>query len=375
MAIQPRDLYNALRTGGVRFFTGVPDSLLAGFCSYLGANCGIHEHVIAPNEGSAVGLAAGYHLTTGNTAAVYLQNSGLGNAINPLVSLTDPAVYSVPLLLIIGWRGEPGQPDEPQHRVQGGITLSQLDLLQIPHEIIDSESDIKAVVRRSLERLHARKAPVAMVVRAGAFGRYEGPTANRWPALSRESALRRLLRLSTERDLFIATTGKTSRELFELRVAREETQRDFLTVGSMGHASAIALGAALGNPMRRVLCLDGDGAMLMHMGMLPTIGVAHPSNLVHAVLNNAAHESVGGHPTVAGEMDIEALASASGYGVFRRSENENEIDEAWQYIETHTGPALWEVRVALGSRPDLGRPTTTPLENKTAFMEFAQEHR
>ena len=371
MVIPAEDLYSALRDGDIDFFTGVPDSILAGFCAYLGANCSIREHVVAPNEGSAVGIAAGYHLSTGRTGVVYLQNSGLGNAVNPLVSLADPAVFSIPLLLLIGWRGEPGQPDEPQHRAQGGITLRQLELLGIPYEILRADSDVAAVVTRTLQRINARQAPAGIVVAAGTLGAFAMQTTQRWAALTREAALARILELSSGDDLFVATTGRTSRELFELRVAREEPQRDFLAVGSMGHAAAIALGVAIGRPERRVLCLDGDGAMLMHMGILPTIGDAAPSNLVHIIFNNAAHESVGGHPTVAGEMDLEALSRASGYRVFLSSETEDEIEVAWQHLGAHAGPVLWEIRVALGSRPDLGRPTSTPVENKTAFMEFS----
>lgn len=369
MAIPPGRLYDALLANGVAFFTGVPDSLLAPLCAHISEHCPPGIHLVAANEGAAVGIAAGYHLGSGQIPGVYLQNSGLGNAVNPLASLTHARVYAIPLLLIVGWRGEPGTRDEPQHLVQGAITLPQLDLLGITHAVLGADSDVEAVVRDLVGQARGTSAPVALVVQADAFtpvvpsGRSEG--------LAREAALSLILDGLRDGDLVVATTGKTSRELFELRKLRGEVNVDFLTVGSMGHASAIALGVALATPARRVFCLDGDGAALMHMGNLPTIAAARPANLVHVVLANQAHESVGGQPTAAPELDFSRLGAAVGYASSIRTTGAAGFAEAWERLDGSDGPVLWEVLIAVGSRADLGRPTQTPAENKRAFMRHA----
>jgi phosphonopyruvate decarboxylase len=364
-ALPPRDLYEAFRESEIRFFTGVPDSLLAGFCSYLERSCAPEEHLVAPNEGSAIGMATGHHLATGGVGVVYLQNSGLGNAINPLVSLADPAVYAIPMVLLIGWRGEPGARDEPQHRRQGAITPELLNVLEIPYHVLDGAQS-RPVVEPVVARARERSGPSCLLVRAGAISTL--PIVEAVPSgMTRESALGRLLAAVPRDAVIIATTGKTSRELFELRRDRGEPARDFLTVGSMGHASAIALGVALRSELR-VVCIDGDGALLMHMGMLPTIGAAHPNNLIHVVVNNGVHESVGGHRTVADRIDFSALAAACGYETFTRSTDLETFDRSWEEVKDADGPVLWEIRVVSGSRSDLGRPTSSPIENKTAFM-------
>ncbi len=371
--IETSEFYDALRRGGIDLFVGVPDSLLSSLCAYIDDNSTEKEHIITANEGNAVAVAAGYHLSSGRYAAVYMQNSGLGNTINPLTSLTDPEVYRIPMLLIIGWRGEPGVKDEPQHVKQGRITCGQLDLLEIPYQIVDADSNAEEVVSKALQTLSERNAPVALVVRKDAFTPYKSKRKLATGAtLSREDALRCILELARDA-LVVSTTGKTSREVFELRVARNEPQRDFLTVGSMGHTSSIALGVALGNPARRVVCLDGDGSLLMHMGALPVIGSRRPVNLVHVLLNNAAHESVGGQPTVAGNVDFEAIARASGYVHYAKARTIDELKQAWADLgRLNEGPSLLEVMVSVGSRPDLGRPTSTPEENKQAFIEAAR---
>lgn len=369
MAIPPGRLYDALLANGVAFFTGVPDSLLAPLCAHISEHSPPGMHLVAANEGSAVGIAAGYHLGSGQMPAVYLQNSGLGNAVNPLASLTHARVYAIPLLLIVGWRGEPGTRDEPQHLVQGAITLSQLDLLGVTHAIVTADSDVDAVVRDLVGRARATSAPVALVVQAGALASVAPSVTTE--GLAREAALSLILDGLRDGDLVVATTGKTSRELFELRKMRGEAPADFLTVGSMGHASAIALGVALAAPARRVFCLDGDGAALMHMGNLPTIAAARPANLVHVVLANQAHESVGGQPTAAPDLDFSRLGAAAGYASSFRTAAASGFAEAWQRLDGSDGPVLWEILIAVGSRGDLGRPTQTPVENKHAFMRRA----
>lgn len=369
--IDPVTFYKLLYQAGIRLFTGVPDSLLKDFCACVDEQSQAGESIITANEGNAIALAAGHHLATGNRAAVYLQNSGLGNTVNPLTSLTDSRVYKIPLLMIIGWRGEPGVKDEPQHLTQGAITTGQLDLLKIPYWILDANSDLQWVVSQALERIHSTNAPVALLVRKGTFSPYlTQPKPCLASSLKREVALRTILDVAGE-SLVISTTGKTSRELFELRRERGEMNRDFLTVGSMGHTASIALGVALGNPQKSVLCLDGDGSLLMHLGALPIIGSLAPRNFRHVLLNNSAHESVGGQPTVAGQMDFEALALGSGYRQYRRVSDESSLENALNELSVQDGPTLLEIQITTGSRENLGRPTCTPEETKEAFMRVA----
>jgi phosphonopyruvate decarboxylase len=368
--IHPRAFVDALATQGLNFYTGVPDSLLKDFCAYVDDHGKQGQHVITANEGNAIALATGFHLSTGRSGIVYLQNSGLGNTINPLTSLADKEVYSIPILLVIGWRGEPNVKDEPQHIKQGRITLMQLDLLEIPYQIVEADSDPFILAKWSSEMLATTSAPVALVVRKGAFTSYR---SKREPAkittLKREAALNVLLQLAGNASI-VSTTGKTSREVFELRVARKEDQRDFLTVGGMGHTASIALGAAIGQPNKKVVCIDGDGSALMHLGALPIIGSLQPANLIHVLLNNAAHESVGGQPTVADRTDIRAIALASGYNAYSVASTVDEIKSSWKELKNKQGPVMLEVKITTGSRDDLGRPTSSPYQNKQAFMKW-----
>ncbi|RJP81615.1 MAG: phosphonopyruvate decarboxylase [Desulfobacteraceae bacterium] len=372
--IDPGQLFNGLRQHGIELFTGVPDSLLKHFCAYLEDHCAINQHVITANEGNAVALAAGYHLSTGRVAAVYMQNSGLGNAVNPLISLTAPEVYNIPLLLIIGWRGEPGVKDEPQHIRQGRITPGQLELMEIPYSVLDADSDSHQVLDSIFDRIKNTNAPAALLVRKGTFTPYKSiQKQNLLSTLSREDALTRILTLAGENALVISTTGKTSREVFEIRARLGQPQRDFLTVGSMGHTASIALGVALGNRQKQIICIDGDGSALMHLGSLPVIGKLNPENLIYILLNNAAHESVGGQPTAADRFDFAAMAKACDFK-YRMAETTRHLEDCWSDIRQIPGPHMIEVRIRTGSRDDLGRPSRTPKENKKAFMEAAIDH-
>lgn len=368
--IEPKQFVDALATVGIDFYAGVPDSLLKDFCAYVDDHGKPGQHVITANEGNAVAMASGYHMATGKSAVVYLQNSGLGNTVNPLTSIADKEVYQTPMLLVIGWRGEPGVKDEPQHVKQGRITEGQLDLLEIPYRVVQADSDPRALAEWSREQLTDTGAPVALLVRKGAFANYK---SQRKPSIDatmkREAALDEILTLAGDASI-VSTTGKTSREVFELRVAREEGQRDFLTVGGMGHTASIALGVAMGQPSKPVVCIDGDGSALMHLGAMPIIGSLKPTNLTHVLLNNAAHESVGGQPTVGDRTDFRAIALASGYTAYAVASTPDELKSAWQQLKEQPGPVMLEVRITTGSRDDLGRPTSTPRENKQAFMEW-----
>jgi len=371
--VDPARFYRALTARGVGLFAGVPDSLLKSFCAYVDDNAAAGEHTITANEGNAVAMAAGHHMATGKISVVYLQNSGLGNTINPLTSLADAQVYRIPMLLVIGWRGEPGVKDEPQHVKQGRITQGQLELLEIPHWIVDAGTDVGQLLDAAFAKMAETGAPVALLVRKDAFSPYK---SKRKPAqtatLEREEAIRQILALSSPDDLVVSTTGKASREVFELRAQSGQAQRDFLTVGGMGHTASIALGVALGRPERRVLCLDGDGSVLMHMGALPVIGSLRPRKLVHVLLNNGAHESVGGQPTVADKIDFKAIALASGYAAYACADDAASLAARWAELGQADGPVLLEVKIRNGARADLGRPTSTPEQNKQAFMAHAR---
>jgi phosphonopyruvate decarboxylase len=378
---------------GVDFFTGVPDSLLKNFCAYVTDNCG-GNHVIAANEGGAVGLAAGHYLATGNPALVYMQNSGQGNAVNPLASLADPDVYSIPLVLLVGWRGEPGVKDEPQHVKQGKVTISLFETLGIPTVILPSdESEALDTAQAQVKRAVAESRPVAMVVRKGLFAEYKLQNReNDISDLKRETAIEGILRALPEDAVVVSTTGMISREVYETRERLGlGHERDFLTVGSMGHAIMIALGIAKAQPRRKVICLDGDGASIMHLGNMAIAGQSECGNLTHIVLNNSAHDSVGGQPTVGGAIDFEEIARLLGYNVlqspqdqyvvncvsseqvaggmewcFRLLDMEEEYKPDWAEPRH---PNFVLLKVAKGARKDLGRPKEPPQVNKALFME------
>ena len=363
-------------SSGIDFFTGVPDSLLKGLCNELYSRYGTEgdTHVVAHNEGGAIALCAGHYLSTGRPGLCYMQNSGLGNTVNPLASLMDPDVYAIPCLLVIGWRGEPGVKDEPQHVKQGKITLGQLELMGIPYMVLSADTADNEFVSgfSKLANEMNQGRTIAVVVRKGAFQSDSSPVYGNEYAMTREKAAGLILSHAGSEDIFVCTTGKLSREVFELRESRgEDHSRDFLTVGSMGHASMIALRIAVEKQERRVWCLDGDGASLMHLGALPLIGNRAPSNLIHVVINNGAHETVGGMPVCSGSMNIAAIASASGYTSVMTADSEDSLSAVLRKaVSAVSGPILIEIRCACGSRPDLGRPTTTPVQNRDALMSF-----
>jgi len=365
-----------LKKQGVTFFTGVPDSLLNVFCDEIANRYGIggKHHIVAHNEGGSVALASGYHLATGKIPCVYMQNSGIGNALNPVASLTHPKVYGIPMLFVVGWRGEPGVPDEPQHIFQGEITLQLLSDMDMAYFVVDkttSPEQVKDALLR-FTKLFAEGKSAAFVIRKGAFAG-NGHVYGNTHTLNREQAVGIALEAAGS-DPVVSTTGKISRELFEIRnKASQGHGRDFLTVGSMGHSVMIALGIALQQPERRVWCLDGDGAVLMHMGALGIVGSHAPERFIHVVFNNAAHETVGGMPTVAGGADLAAIALACGYRYVHEANDAQSLKIALEQAKAQKGPVFVEALVALGSRADLGRPTVSTQENKRAFIEFLCE--
>ena len=363
-----------VETIGSDFYTGVPDSQLKALCNYLINKYGIDpaHHMIAANEGNCAALAAGYHLATGKIPVVYMQNSGEGNIINPAASLLCVDVYAIPTVFIIGWRGEPGVHDEPQHIYQGKVTVKLLDDMDVASFIIGKDTTDEELERamEGFRALLASGKDVAFVIRKDALTDAPKVEYKNGNTMSREEIIRHIVNISGE-DPIVSTTGKASRELFEIREANGQSHKyDFLTVGSMGHSSSIALGVALNKPGRKIWCIDGDGAMLMHMGALAVIGANKPENLVHIVINNGAHETVGGMPTVASSVDIVALAKACGYPNALSVDSFAALDFALAAAKEINELTLVEVKCSIGARNDLGRPTTTALENKQNFMEY-----
>ena len=359
---------------GCDFYTGVPDSQLKALCNYLMNTYGIDEkhHLIAANEGNCTALAAGYHLATGNVPVVYMQNSGEGNIINPVASLLNDKVYAIPCIFVIGWRGEPGVHDEPQHIYQGKITCDLLDLMDIKNFVIGEDTtaeELKSVMDEYKGILDSGKS-VAFVIRKNALVYDEKVVYENDNDMIREEIIEHIVNVTGE-DPIVSTTGKASRELFEIREARSQGhQYDFLTVGSMGHTSSIALGVAINKPDEKIWCIDGDGSALMHMGSLAVAGNVNPDNLVHIVINNSSHETVGGMPTVASTMDLVNIAKSCGYSYAVSVDNFDDLDKELKLAKSRNELSFIEILSSIGSRKDLGRPTTTAIENKENFMKF-----
>lgn len=359
---------------GSDFYTGVPDSQLKALCNYLMDTYGIDpkHHIIAANEGNCTALAAGYHLATGKVPVVYMQNSGEGNIINPVASLLNDKVYAIPVVFIIGWRGEPGIHDEPQHIYQGEVTTKLLDDMDIANFVIGKDTTDDEVESKMAEfrTILSTGKDVAFVIRKGVLTGAPKVEYKNDNHMVREEIIQHIVAASGE-DPIISTTGKASRELFETRVANNQSHKyDFLTVGSMGHSSSIALGVAINKPEQRIWCIDGDGAVLMHMGSMAVLGSNKPKNLIHVVINNGAHETVGGMPTVAGSIDLVKIAIACGYPNAVCVDNFDDLDKELENAKDRNELSLIEVKCSIGAREDLGRPTTTALENKQNFMEY-----
>lgn len=387
--ISPKFFIEALREKGIDCFAGVPDSLLKNICAYITDHFDAEHNIIAANEGAAVGLAAGHYLATGQPACVYMQNSGEGNIINPLASLTDQEVYNIPVLLLIGWRGRPGIHDEPQHVKQGKVTTGLLNVMGVNYEVLSKEEDKASKQIDKAAKALANKEVFALVIEKDTFEDYKLQNVEvNDLTMTREEAIQTVAAALGEKDCIVSTTGMISRELFEYRAAMNQGhERDFLTVGSMGHASQIALGIAMAKTDRKVWCFDGDGAAIMHMGSMAIVANKAPKNYVHVVFNNGAHDSVGGQPTVGLKIDLPAVAKAVGYKAAISVSSKEELEKELSTLRSTSGrsqgensqlsslggPILLEVQVKKGNRKDLGRPTTTPIQNKEALMAFLKK--
>ncbi len=366
------DLLKKIEEIGIDIITGVPDSTLKQFCDCLNMYEGKLKHYVTVNEGAAVALAIGSYLSSGKPACVYMQNSGEGNIINPLASLANKDVYGIPMLFIIGWRGEPGVHDEPQHVFQGKITCKLLEVMGVDYSVIDentSSDQISGYLSKAQVCFNGNK-QYALIVKKGAFeseGKFVWDNGN---SLNREEVLGKILKMISRDAAIISTTGKISRELYERSDAQYGNHDNiFMTVGGMGHASMIAFGVAINKPDKRIICIDGDGAMLMHMGSSAFIGNNAPRNYVHIVINNMAHESVGGMPTNCRNVEFSSLAACLGYRMSVRVQTEEEMLSISDIINHADGPILIEIMVALGARPDLGRPKESAKDNKISFMK------
>lgn len=373
--IRPEYFIEKLKENGIDCFAGVPDSLLKNICAYITDHCDARHNIITANEGAAVGLAAGHYLATGKPACVYMQNSGEGNIINPLASLTDPEVYNIPVLLLIGWRGKPGSHDEPQHVKQGKVTTGLLNTMGINFDVLSKDEDKAGKqIDKAVKALH-NKEVYALIIEKNTFDDYKLQNVEKNDlTMSREEAIQTVAAELGEKDCIVSTTGMISRELFEYRTAMNQGhERDFLTVGSMGHASQIALGIAMAQPHRRIWCLDGDGAIIMHMGSMSIVASKKPKNYIHVVFNNGAHDSVGGQPTVGLDIDLPRIARAVGYKHTYSVSTKSDLTDVLKEIKIQDGLSLLEIKVRKGNRIDLGRPTTTPIQNKEALMKFLQD--
>jgi phosphonopyruvate decarboxylase len=350
--LDQKKVFGELEKNGVTFFTGVPDSYLNGFCNYALAHCG-NRNIIAANEGNAIGIAAGHYFATKEIPLVYMQNSGEGNAVNPLVSLVDRNVYAVPMILLIGWRGQgDSEPNHPQHKRQGEITTSLLDILHIPFTVLTDDNDeFVKTVEKAVRYCIETRGVYAFVAPKGVMADPDKPNNKDavYP-MSREEVIEVILNLMPEDTLYSATTGRATRELFFLREKRGESRvHDFLNVGSMGHASSVALGMALEKPDRKVVVLDGDSACMMHMGAMTMVAKLNVPNFMHVVLNNGAHESVGGQPSAGYEIDFTKIAEACGYATVGHSvTTEDELKEAVHALRDCGRAAFIDCRIHKG---------------------------
>ena len=373
--IDTQKFFKTLIQNEITFFSGVPDSLLKNICAYIADNVDTKNHIIAANEGNAMALGIGYHLATNKLPLIYMQNSGLGNVVNPLLSLADTEVYSIPMLLLIGWRGEPGIKDEPQHKKQGFITLNMLETMGLQYVVMSAETtddQAREIIEIESKKSLKNNEPRAIIVKKGTFSEYKLKSEKKlYNKLSREDAIKAIIDNLDDIDIVVSTTGMASRELFEYREKlKHGHEKDFLTVGGMGHANQIAFGIALQKPNRNVICLDGDGAALMHMGSFAVNGNVVCHNFLHIILNNGTHDSVGGQPTVGFKIDFQSIAKACGYDLVLHAETREDIVKHVKNSKDIKGKVFIEIKTKKGFRSNLGRPTTSPKENKLKFIKF-----
>lgn len=362
--------YNLLKQNNIHFFTGVPDSLLKSFIRCITKYEDINNHVIAANEGSAIGIAIGYNLATQKIPLVYLQNSGLGNAVNPLLSLADKKIYSIPILLVIGWRGEPGVHDEPQHITQGAVTEKMLKAMRIPLLKV-KKNTTSYEIKKFIKKIYKSSSPMALLISKDALeDDVKSKLSKNKYKLTREQAIKKIVNSLNSDDVIVSTTGMTSRELYEHLEYSNIKIANFLTVGGMGHASQISAGIAIKNKEKKVICLDGDGSLIMHLGSMSTIGTTPNLNLTHFILNNGVHGSVGNQSTTGFNIDLLKIADACGYDYIYKCENLRELTSVLKRTSKLKGKQFIEIRLNTEFRSNLGRPLNKPIKNKIEFVKY-----
>ena len=388
--IEPNVFCEAIHKVGIKFVTGVPDSLLKEFCRYVDKTYSNKNHVVTTSEGAAVSLASGFYLATGGISLVYLQNSGLGNAINPLLSLVDKEVYGFPMILLIGWRGNPNLEnfkDEPQHIKQGRVTPTVLNAIEIPFKVLSTdESIVEEQVSWAVSKAREIEGPVVILVNKDTSSKnnlsqstytYDKESTYTYDKvrLSREETIKLIIKNIPSDSFIVSSTGMISRELYETREYYNQCHsKDFLTVGSMGFASQIALGICLAKPNKKVVCLDGDGAALMHLGGMASIGASNSIKYRHILLNNGVHDSVGGQPTLGFKISFTKIAYACGYKkVIGPILTAEEIKKGLEVMFCSDGPSFMEIQIKPGARQNLGRPRETPAQNKRLFQELLRQ--
>lgn len=368
--------YKSLKKNKIDFYVGVPDSLLKSFNSYIEEIVPKDKNIIAANEGNAISIATGYHLATKKIPFVYMQNSGLGNCINPLTSLTNKDTYQIPMILLIGWRGEPKYKDEPQHLMPGKILKKQLELLTIKYFLLDSKTCTKVLINKAVKEAKKNSLPVALIVSKNTFSEdliiKNKSVFN--SSLSRYKSIECIVS-HYKKDLIVSTTGKASRELFEIRKSGNGPMNDFLSVGSMGHVSSIAMGIAIGCKEKKIICIDGDGSLIMHMGSLGIIGNKKISNLKHFLINNGCHESVGGQITAGSTIEFSKIAKACGYSFVAKCKTIKQLERAIIKSHNYKGPIFIEIQVNNNSIKNLSRPNKSPIENKDNFVKFLNKRK
>jgi phosphonopyruvate decarboxylase len=371
--LSPEKLVRWLAENGVTFATGIPDSVLGGLCWELMKETSGINHVIACNEAAAVATAIGWHIGTNSIPLVYLQNSGLGSAVNPLASLAAGEVFHVPVLLLIGWRGKPGRLDEPQHRLMGSATVPILNCLGIPVDELPPDEEIAHdAITKIFGEIRVTGESRALVVEMGTIGPSESIPWSRYHAglWTGAEALRHLCRRMPKDDLCVSTVGLVSRLLAAYRSGhRQEPANDLLAVGGLGLVSQLALGLALATPTRRIWCFDGDGSLLMHLGALTSVGASKPKNFVHVLFNNGIHESVGGLPSANQDTAFLQISRACGYKWDASAANAADLDILDHWLQDRDGPYFLELRVSRNVDLEVGRPRTSPRANKDMVMK------
>lgn len=374
--INPETLIIKLKEIGITFFTGVPDSLLNDFCLALESSCG-KDNIIAANEGNAIGIAAGHYIATGKIPVVYMQNSGIGNAMNPLISLTHKNVYSIPMILVIGWRGDPEVSDHAQHKKQGEITEALMEDMDIPYRILGREDSVFDKFQWALNEATKIQSPTALIVKKGILSKSkkENPYPDEGEMMNREDAMDVVFDQMPDSTIYYATTGRATRELHEMFVKRNiQPNREYLNVGSMGHNSSVALGMAMALPDRHHVVFDGDAAVLMHLGALPIIGKAHPKHFMHIVLNNGVHESVGGQISAGFNANLTDIAKASGYITPGECiESADRLRAVVNSMKDIKGPTFIEVKIRKGIRSKIPALKVDLIQSRMNLMNLLKE--